>query len=701
MGVHRVLVVMMAVAMMGLAAVPASPARADPCVGTRGAQALADRLCVDGEAIVHASALVAEVEDRAFAGVRFVTYSVLGQGGAVVVSRGDGWSTPLPAEDELLLRGPNVGGDAVEGPYRLLLLRTPMLPEWADALATRGVTVHAYVPENAFLVRSPSTGALADMPFVRGVTGLAAAAKVDPLLLSEQGAPLVNILTVPAGPGARAETLAALAALGGVVHQDAPEIERITARLDAGKLLDLAATPGILWIDHAGEAKEVDMEKIRPMVGAVWLAALPERFTGEGVVGQVMDSGLETTHPDLQRSLLAVDGTNSPDSHGTSVYGIVFGSGENDAQATGMAPDARGVFAWYDSGQTRYAHAQQLRDNWSGVFQTHSWGNAIPQDNKYDSYSNENDRVVRDLDVLMLQSMSNCGPLCARREAMAKNIVSVGGLYHLDTEQLHDDKWNQGSGRASTGPAHDGRIKPDLVGPYDLIYTTNVGNGYRSNFGGTSGATPVVAGSVALVHEMVAKGVFAGVSTPAPATIKAMLVASAEAYLPTQVVHTNPVKTVGNVAQRDIQGWGLPDLAALHGAAASALIIDETVELETGESATFAYTPAAEAKRVHVSLVWTDVPANPGVQKTLVNDLDLLVRDANGTVVFLGNVGLRDGVLSVPGGDPDRTNNIENVFLPAALGPLTITVRAAAVNLDAEPATVEVDQSFALVAISL
>ncbi|HET6403853.1 MAG TPA: S8 family serine peptidase [Candidatus Thermoplasmatota archaeon] len=699
---RRVLVLLVAFAT--LSALPVGPALADPCWGTRGVGAAGERVCVDGHTAAVAPGIVSALESGEHGGLRFVAFDAGGAGRFAILSRAPGaWTDLLPADDALRLRGSNAGGDAVGGPYRLVLLRTPMTSEWHAALAAQGATVHAYVPDNAFLVRADSFRGVEALPFVRGVTGLAPAAKIEPGLVEEGGAQLVNVLTVPGGPGAREETLAALAALGARVVHDAPEVERVTALVDSESLLALAATPSLLWIDRASLQAETDMAIIRQMVGASHLAGLAVPFRGEGVVGEVMDSGLETTHQDFD-ALLAVDGANAPDSHGTSVFGIVFGSGDGDAQARGMAPDARGVFAWYNSGQTRYAHAATLASAYGGVFQTHSWGRPVPKDNQYDSYANENDRVVNDLDVLMLQSMSNCGPLCARREAMAKNILSVGALYHMDTPQTTDDRWNANMGSmASTGPAADGRIKPELVGPYDAIHTTTVGNGYTYGFGGTSGATPVVAGAVALTNEMHMDGVFAGSSgLPTPATVKALLVASARPYLPHQAMHPVLLNAAGNAMQRDIQGWGLPDLQALHRAGAGALVVQDAPPLRTGESATFTYAPVPGTSATRIVLVWTDVPANPGASKTLVNDLDLVVRDATGALVWQGNVGLRDAPFSAPGGSPDRTNNVENVFLPGLVGgPLAITVRAAAVNLDAVPSTTAIDQDFSLVALSV
>jgi len=80
-------------------------------------------------------------------------------------------------------------------------------------------------------------------------------------------------------------------------------------------------------------------------------------------------------------------------------------------------------------------------------------------------------------------------------------------VYHYDTLDKSDDMWNSG---ASTGPASDGRIKPTFTFFYDDILTTSSSGptSYTSTFGGTSGATPIIAGHVGLFFQMWSEGIF-------------------------------------------------------------------------------------------------------------------------------------------------------------------------------------------------
>jgi hypothetical protein len=106
------------------------------------------------------------------------------------------------------------------------------------------------------------------------------------------------------------------------------------------------------------------------------------------------------------------------------------------------------------------------------------------------------------------------------------------------------------------------------------------------------------------------------------------------------------------------------------------------------------------SRPLRVTLTWSDAPAAVGAEKTLVNDLDLVVeRLQDGRVAqrWLGNR-FRGG-RSVTGGRPDRRHNIENVFLPRpAPGVYRVTVNAHAIPGDGIPGNANrTDQDFALV----
>src|SRR5690606_8084032 len=123
----------------------------------------------------------------------------------------------------------------------------------------------------------------------------------------------------------------------------------------------------------------------------------------------------------------------------------------------------------------------------------------------YTTISAEMDRIIFDHDIIIAQSQSNAGSTQSRPQAWAKNIVSVGGVVHRNTLTKIDDFWSG----ASFGPAFDTRVKPDFTHFYDSTTAAHSqSTSAYTQFSGTSGATPIVAGHFGLLFEMWSTGAF-------------------------------------------------------------------------------------------------------------------------------------------------------------------------------------------------
>ena len=357
-----------------------------------------------------------------------------------------------------------------------------------------------------------------------------------------------------------------------------------------------------------------------------------------------------------------------------------------------MLPGAQGYFADYSEMTDRYQHTAELVSSpVEAVFQSNSWGSSRTL--HYTTRSAEMDDIVWQYDIPIFQSQSNSGDQYSRPQAWAKNIISIGGVNHYNDTNPANDCW---CNTASIGPAADGRIKPDLNFFYDSIFTTSVGNSYTANFGGTSGATPMVAGTAGLVLQMWADDIY-GNSPPGSSvfekrphytTLKAIMVNTAEQY---------PFVGTADDLTRVRQGWGAPNVGSVLDRAPLTRIIDESSVLRELEFDAYTATVEPGQPALRVTMVYSDRAAVPSALIHRVNDVTLRVVAPDGTE-YWGNHGLLDGPWSVAGGAPDTLNTVENVFIENPQpGDWMIEVHAAEVNMDVHWETPEDDQDYSLV----
>jgi subtilisin family serine protease len=372
--------------------------------------------------------------------------------------------------------------------------------------------------------------------------------------------------------------------------------------------------------------------------------------------------------------------------HGTHVAGSaagdVLGNGSYDG-VDGMAPAARLVIqdggALVDDcadlpglGCPVKPLGPVLEQAWAqgARIHTNSWGdeeNFLPY-GRYTERTADVDRFMWDhKDMLVFFAAGNSGPGqdTVISPATGKNVVAVGATLHGDFEPPCAVVFS------SRGWTHDGRIKPDLLAPgmWVVSAATNfvVPRPSCSNTtkSGTSMAAPTAAGLGALVRQYFTDGFYpAGTAEPADgfeptaALVKAVLIASA-VDLSTKGCPDEPIPS------RD-QGWGLIqlDTALAFLGDDHRLLVDDHLEgfATLDDEPVRMQVAVTETGPLKVVLVWTDAPSSSLAVTNLINDLDLTVTGPGG--VFPGNS--FSGGISVPGGEPDRLNNVEVVYLPEA-----------------------------------
>jgi hypothetical protein len=652
---------------------------------------------------------------------------------------------------------PVVAPDLRAGPENTLYIVqfiVPPLDAMRQDLADSGAVIERYLPHNAYLVSmdADKAKAVASLPHVRWVGPMHPAYKIEPALrrfalegaegavfalhayspdldfawldrFDQQGERYpFHILLNRFDTAIKADVVRRIEALGGEVTDNDPDSPTriLTALLDKTQLRHVIAFNEVTYVDPWGLGG-VDNDIARQIGGATIIAAVNptplghQGFLGQGVRGEVYDTGIRQTHVDFQSPPVLVHGPTPPvDSHGNMAYGCVFGTGTANPQGMGLLPRASGkIFRAYQTSELnysgvispRYAGIGELVNpslDWQAVFQTSSVGsNRVTT---YTNISSAHDDMIFVHRLLMCQSQSNAGNQNSRPEAWAKNIVAVGGIFHNNTLDRTDDRWTT----ASIGPASDGRVKPDLAHFYDNVFTpTSTSDTAYGSFSGTSSATPLTAGHFGLLFQMWHEGVFSKVwngstfqdsgggssvfhSRCGFPTAKALMCNTAFRYTWGQGGNNNNIT-------RNVQGWGMADVGALYTQRDGLFIVNESDLLVAGQSSLYEFDVPSGAVAFRATLSFADPAAAPNASIHAVNDLSLRVTAPDGTV-YWGNNGLASSNFSTPGGTANTRDNVENVFLANPIpGRWAVEVIATSIVQDGWLATPAVDAAYALV----
>lgn len=339
--------------------------------------------------------------------------------------------------------------------------------------------------------------------------------------------------------------------------------------------------------------------------------AMGRNYDGTGVNVLVRDDGQLGPHIDFHGRLIQdlAEPRTEFDTHGDNVGGIMAGAGNFDPTKKGMAGGSGVYVLDYDASfldsTMFYFFTQDV------IITNSSYSNGCNAG--YSAITATVDQQVYDNPTLMHvfsagnSNNNDCGYGAGDQwgnitggHKQGKNVVAVANLF--DDGSLVNS--------SSRGPAHDGRIKPDIASNGQDQFGTTPNNTY-AEFGGTSGAAPGVAGIFAQLQH--AYKTLNNEELAPSSLLKAILL--------------NTANDLGNEGPDFRFGWGHVN------AFRAVKILEEnryqTLEVGQGSATEFSLNIPDGVNMAKVMLYWDDPEASIGTGFALLNDLDLTLEKDN------------------------------------------------------------------------
>lgn len=418
-------------------------------------------------------------------------------------------------------------------------------------------------------------------------------------------------------------------------------------------LQELSNLPYVKWVEEIVAPSVKDDTRGRSLHRSNGLdtqTSSGQNYTGVGVGVMVRDDGEVGPHIDFQGRLDNSGASGTGQTHGDGVAGIMAGAGNLNPSYRGMAAGSDVYVVNYVANFLDSA-TQDFINNGDVQITNSSYSNGCNAG--YTTVTETVDQQTNDIpSVLHVFSAgnsnnNNCGYGAGNQwgnitggHKQGKNVIATANVFY-DGGLVNS---------SSRGPAHDGRIKPDIAANGQNQISTDENNDYLS-FGGTSGAAPGIAGISAQLYELYAD--LNGGVLPPSALIKAALLNTANDY--------------GNVGPDFKFGWGI-----VNGNRAGELIQNGTYidgqQVSQGNTNTHTITVPANASQLRIMVYWSDEAGAPGSSPSLVNDLDMVVTDpSNGTYLpWILDHTPDPTLLNLPATNgPDHLNNVEQVLINA------------------------------------
>lgn len=415
-------------------------------------------------------------------------------------------------------------------------------------------------------------------------------------------------------------------------------------------LEDLSNLPYVKWVEVLVAPSIKDDTRGRSLHRSSNLdtqTGAGRNYTGDGVGVMVRDDGIVGPHIDFQGRIDNSMASGAGGTHGDGVGGIMAGAGNLDPSMRGMAAGSDVYIVNY-AANFLDAATQNYINNGDVQITNSSYSNGCNAG--YTTITQTVDTQTKDIPTLLHvfsagnSNNNDCGYGAGNQwgnitggHKQGKNVIATANVF-FDGSLVNS---------SSRGPAHDGRIKPDIAANGQNQNSTTENNQYQS-FGGTSGAAPGIAGISAQLYEVY--GDANGGTLPQSALIKATLL--------------NTANEAGNIGPDYKFGWGI-----VNALRAGKLLEDGRYlsdNISQGNTNTHTINVPSGTTQVRFMVYWSDPAAAPGASPALVNDLDLIVTDPSSGIhePWILDPTPNAVTLNLPATlGPDHLNNVEQVLL--------------------------------------
>lgn len=442
-----------------------------------------------------------------------------------------------------------------------------------------------------------------------------------------------------------------------------PSSHTVVVRMSKSDVERMAAGPDLLFAGAYIQPKEELYSGINDLT-LNKVNYVHDRFPfldGSTLSVTIKERAFDSLDIDLKGRVFKTSLENSVNTSHASLMATIVGGAANSSYF------ARGVASGVLVGSTSFANLLPETDLFfrqRGIsVQNHSYGTIV--ENLYGSEAAAYDQsAIDNPNLLHVFSSGNSGNAngtgpyagitgfanLTGNAKHAKNILVVGATDSINRIEILSSK----------GPAHDGRIKPELVA-----------------FGqeGSSGASAMGSGAALLVQHAYSR--LQG-SLPSSSLVKAALINGA-----------------------DEAGVPHPDYASGYGSLNAYRAIEAILQSRFYQSSvtqdevrSLPLNIPSGISRLKLTIVWTDPAAAPNAGKALVNDLDLVVRHTSSGQTWLpwglSSASHKDSLQLPARRQRDSVNNVEQVSIDApAAGNYTVEVKGTKLGTAA--------QSFSLV----